>query len=336
MRGNRRRWSTAVAPSRRPATTPPVGASRRATPRGGWRGARLGCPGRQGGLRRTRSCGGNACARALRLAIFRRAALRRVAARLVPQWSTAKPGRHRLRLPMSATTRDARAGRPASCRGAESVKRLRVLETGTFMRVGMNTPIATDVRVIAATNRMPEKAVADGKLREDLYHRLNVFPLQMPLAPRARHRHGDPGPALPRPAEQGGGQEQGVLAGSDRRAVRAHLAGQRSRAEELRPAGVHPRRPGDRRRARAGDLRRAGALAAAHGAHRHHAGRGEPPPDRGDARRVRQREAQGRRDARHQLEDALQPSRRLSGRGRRGRKTAPGGRQAGNRRPTTA
>src|SRR5262245_17376421 len=60
------------------------------------------------------------------------------------------------------------------------VKLLRVLETGTFMRVGMNSPIATDVRLIAATNRVPEKAVADGKLREDLYHRLNVFPLQMP------------------------------------------------------------------------------------------------------------------------------------------------------------
>ena len=35
------------------------------------------------------------------------------------------------------------------------VKLLRVLETGTFMRVGTNTPIATDVRVIAATNRVP-------------------------------------------------------------------------------------------------------------------------------------------------------------------------------------
>jgi DNA-binding NtrC family response regulator len=60
------------------------------------------------------------------------------------------------------------------------VKLLRVLETGTFMRVGMNTPIATDVRLIAATNRVPEKAVAEGKLREDLYHRINVFPIQMP------------------------------------------------------------------------------------------------------------------------------------------------------------
>jgi DNA-binding NtrC family response regulator len=60
------------------------------------------------------------------------------------------------------------------------VKLLRVLETGSFMRVGTNTPIATDVRMIAATNRVPEKAVADGKLREDLYHRLNVFPIVMP------------------------------------------------------------------------------------------------------------------------------------------------------------
>ena len=60
------------------------------------------------------------------------------------------------------------------------VKLLRVLETGTFMRVGTNTPIATDVRVIAATNRNPSKAVSEGKLREDLYHRLNVFPVELP------------------------------------------------------------------------------------------------------------------------------------------------------------
>jgi DNA-binding NtrC family response regulator len=60
------------------------------------------------------------------------------------------------------------------------VKLLRVLETGTFMRVGTTTPISTDIRLICATNRVPEQAVADGKLREDLYHRLNVFPIAMP------------------------------------------------------------------------------------------------------------------------------------------------------------
>jgi DNA-binding NtrC family response regulator len=60
------------------------------------------------------------------------------------------------------------------------VKLLRVLETGSFTRVGTTQPISADVRLIAATNRNPEGAMADGKLREDLYHRLNVFPLAMP------------------------------------------------------------------------------------------------------------------------------------------------------------
>src|SRR4051812_13444025 len=60
------------------------------------------------------------------------------------------------------------------------VKLLRVLETGTFMRVGTTTAIKTDVRIICATNRNPEAAVTEGKLREDLYHRLNVFPISMP------------------------------------------------------------------------------------------------------------------------------------------------------------
>jgi two-component system response regulator AtoC len=60
------------------------------------------------------------------------------------------------------------------------VKLLRVLETGSFTRVGTTQPINADVRLIAATNRNPEAAVGEGKLREDLYHRLNVFPLSMP------------------------------------------------------------------------------------------------------------------------------------------------------------
>ena len=59
-------------------------------------------------------------------------------------------------------------------------KLLRVLETGSFLRVGAEQPIETDVRVIAATNRDPEEAVAQGKLRDDLLYRLQVFPLHLP------------------------------------------------------------------------------------------------------------------------------------------------------------
>jgi DNA-binding NtrC family response regulator len=63
---------------------------------------------------------------------------------------------------------------------ALQVKLLRVLETGTFMRVGSTTPQETDVRVIAASNRDPVQALARGELREDLFYRLNVFPIQLP------------------------------------------------------------------------------------------------------------------------------------------------------------
>jgi two-component system, NtrC family, response regulator AtoC len=63
---------------------------------------------------------------------------------------------------------------------ALQVKLLRVLETGIFMRVGSTTPQETDVRVIAASNRDPTRAVARGDLREDLFYRLNVFPIELP------------------------------------------------------------------------------------------------------------------------------------------------------------
>jgi DNA-binding NtrC family response regulator len=68
------------------------------------------------------------------------------------------------------------------------VKLLRVLETGEFMRVGGDRPVETDVRVITATNRSPEEAVKDGKLREDLLYRLQVFPIHLPPL---RHRGRD-------------------------------------------------------------------------------------------------------------------------------------------------
>jgi DNA-binding NtrC family response regulator len=59
------------------------------------------------------------------------------------------------------------------------VKLLRVLETGTFTRIGGEAPLAVDVRFLAATNRRPEEAVKQGKLREDLYYRLKVFQLSL-------------------------------------------------------------------------------------------------------------------------------------------------------------
>jgi DNA-binding NtrC family response regulator len=60
------------------------------------------------------------------------------------------------------------------------VKLLRVLETGRFMRVGSTQSQEADVRIIAATNRVPDDAVAEGRLREDLMYRLNVFPIELP------------------------------------------------------------------------------------------------------------------------------------------------------------
>jgi len=60
------------------------------------------------------------------------------------------------------------------------VKLLRVLETGQVVRIGGDQPAEVDVRVIAASNRDPQKAVSEGKLREDLLYRLQVFPIQMP------------------------------------------------------------------------------------------------------------------------------------------------------------
>ncbi len=60
------------------------------------------------------------------------------------------------------------------------VKLLRVLQEGTFERVGSSTTRTTDVRVIAATNRNLENEVAAGQFREDLFYRLNVYPLTVP------------------------------------------------------------------------------------------------------------------------------------------------------------
>ena len=60
------------------------------------------------------------------------------------------------------------------------VKLLRVLETGTFEKVGGNRSISTDVRILTATHKNLEDMIAAGDFREDLYYRINVFPVEMP------------------------------------------------------------------------------------------------------------------------------------------------------------
>ncbi len=67
-------------------------------------------------------------------------------------------------------------------------KLLRVLENKTLQRLGAEGSIEIDVRFISATNRSPEQAVEDGKLREDLYYRLAQFPIRVPPL---RQREGD-------------------------------------------------------------------------------------------------------------------------------------------------
>ncbi|MBC7984093.1 MAG: sigma-54-dependent Fis family transcriptional regulator [Candidatus Obscuribacterales bacterium] len=63
---------------------------------------------------------------------------------------------------------------------AMQTRLLRIIETRKFPRVGGNTEISTDVRIIAATNRCPMRTAQDGQLREDILYRLAVFPVTIP------------------------------------------------------------------------------------------------------------------------------------------------------------
>ncbi len=122
---------------------------------------------------------------------------------------------------------------------AAQAKLLRVLQDHEFQRVGGTATLRADVRLITATNQDPARAVAEGRLREDLFYRLNVFSIRLP--PPARARRGRPPPRQPlraraRPADRPG------RAGDQLRCSHAALvlsvARQYPRAGERRGAGA--------------------------------------------------------------------------------------------------
>ena len=66
------------------------------------------------------------------------------------------------------------------CRMEMQPRLLRFLETQRYFRVGGTQELSTDVRFVAATNRYPVAAVRENRLREDLYYRIAVFPIELP------------------------------------------------------------------------------------------------------------------------------------------------------------
>ena len=121
------------------------------------------------------------------------------------------------------------------------VKLLRVLQEREFERVGGVETVKVDVRVISATHRDLEALIDEGKFREDLYYRLNVFPITLPPL---RDRPGDI-PVLVEHFIQKFSQSTGkAVRGADAaalsRAGGLPLAGQRARAGERHRAGADP------------------------------------------------------------------------------------------------
>ena len=125
-------------------------------------------------------------------------------------------------------------------------KLLRVLQEMTFERVGSSEPVQVDVRIIAATHQDLEELIRQGRFREDLYYRLNVFPIRVPPL---RERVEDI-PELAQHFLQLYGQRSGKAGARHRR--RRPVA-----AEGVPLAGQHPP-AGERHRARGGHRRGAG------------------------------------------------------------------------------
>ena len=80
------------------------------------------------------------------------------------------------------------------------VRLLRVLQTKEIERVGGTSSIPVDIRIISATHRNLEEMIASGRFREDLWFRLNVFPIINPAAQAEKRRYSGPGASLHRHA----------------------------------------------------------------------------------------------------------------------------------------
>ena len=147
-------------------------------------------------------------------------------------------------------------------------KLLRVIQDGEFERVGGTATLKVDVRLVAATNRRLDEEVKAGRFRQDLWYRLNVFPITVPPL-RQRPRGRSPArPALRRQALPAPGPADARgLGRHPRRPGGPGVARQRPRARERHRAGgpLEPgaRPPGGRPRRAPGAAARPGARAAA-------------------------------------------------------------------------
>jgi transcriptional regulator with GAF, ATPase, and Fis domain len=122
---------------------------------------------------------------------------------------------------------------------AAQAKFLRVLQEQEFQRLGGTRVLHSDARILAATNLDLQRAIADGRFREDLFYRLHVFAIRLPpLRERVRRHHAAQRGVSRgvRPARRpcaGGG-----LAGGEAAAARAHLARQRARTAQQPRAAI--------------------------------------------------------------------------------------------------
>ena len=140
---------------------------------------------------------------------------------------------------------------------------LRVLQEGEYTTVGGRTPIRTNVRIIAATNRDLQQQIDQGLFREDLFYRLNVVPLQIAAVARAARGHSRSCPPFPRHCREGRAAAEKLRAGGHRAPQALSLAGKRARARESGAPAVGDLRAGHRHRGDGGERageRRPGAL----------------------------------------------------------------------------